>query len=169
MSSKINSTPSRFLLGILCAANLGISSAASAQETCSLDEVATALDALDCIPDGVYLSVETAVDSIVDRCGDAETVSTCRRCFRRAASRLHPAFKALARAGLFDRSLATGLRAALRAAEDDTCLALDAPPPPDSPDENLPPTLPTPEPSPIAPTFGDPYGYSRPPSALRPW
>jgi hypothetical protein len=119
-----------------------------AQESCSADDVDAALDQLSCVAEGAYISVATAVDSVVERCSGFGSEQACRRCFRRSSARLLPAFKALSRAELLERNLALELRAELRMAEDDTCLYLEEPPTQDPPAYQPPPPAPTAFPTP---------------------
>jgi hypothetical protein len=143
---------------------------------CSGDEVADAIDELECAADGVYLSPEVAADEISYRCGDADSERACRTCFKKAGAKLQKAFKAVAKAGLIDRSVARRLKATLAEASDDTCTGLDEEEPlpddpedtPDqSPDEPTPPAPPTPPfevPAPETPAPDDAPWSPAPPS-----
>lgn len=145
---------------------VGLPLVAVAQESCSTDDVTAALDELPCVADGSYLSVQTGVDAVVERCADFTTEQSCRRCFRRVSAKLLVAINALGRVGLARQRMGADLRAELRSAENDTCLQSDEPPAP--PQE--PPAFETPPPSPpgtSAPSSGSGNPFFRQPPPPR--
>lgn len=124
---------------------------------CSGDEVADAIDELECSADGVYLSPEAAADEISYRCSDADSERACRICFKKAGVKLQKAFKAVAKAGLIDRSVARRLRSTLARVSEETCTGLDEEEPlPDDPEDAPEPSPDEPAPPHDGPTPGTP-------------
>ena len=139
---------------LLCCSALSVSGAA-AQDSCSLDEVESALADLDCDADGTYISPQAAADMVSDQCADKSTEQACRACFRRASARIVTSFKGLARAGFFDRQIVSEVKGALRDARDETC-SFAVPEDPNEPPATEPTPEPTPEPAPTAPPVEEP-------------
>ncbi len=102
-----------------------VAAAQSDEMFCSGDEVAEALDELECASDGVYLSPETLADEISYRCGDASSERACRACFNKERAKLQIAFRAVAKVGLIDRSAARRLKATFAHVTEETCTGLD--------------------------------------------
>lgn len=94
---------------------------ATAQETCSLDDVSDALNQLPCVADGVYLSPDSAANAVADICFDADSEEGCHQCFNRGRRKLLLGFKAIAKIGMIGRKSISDLRNALDNAEDNTC------------------------------------------------
>jgi hypothetical protein len=145
---------------VLCCSALTVS-AAVAQDSCSLDEVESALADLGCDADGTYISPQVAADMVSDRCADKPTEQACRACFRKASARIITSFKGLARAGFFDRHIVGEVKGALRDARDETC-SFDEPEDPIEPPVTEPTPEPTPEPAPTAPPVEEPPTDSEP-------
>jgi hypothetical protein len=148
---------------VLCCSSLHVA-VATAQSSCSADEVQTALEELTCEADGSYISAQAAADLVAERCGDKSTEQACRACFRRTSARIIAAFKGLSRAGLIDRNTAGELRNALSDARDEVC-SFELPDEPNEPPTSDPLPEPTPEPLPTAPPFVDPPALPEPPTA----
>lgn len=149
----------KVVVTVTCSLLAGLPLPSFAQESCTTDDVNAALDQLSCVVDGSYISVQSAVDSVVERCADFTSEQSCRRCFRRTSAKVLPAFKALGRADLVARNLWRDLRAELRFAEDDTCLSIDDTPPQDPPASDTPTPDPTPNPYPTEPPSGNPSRF----------
>jgi hypothetical protein len=117
---------------------------------CSGDDIAEALDGLECSADGVYLSPEVAADEASYRCGEAASERACRTCFNKTRAKLQVAFRALSKAGLLDRSAVKRLRSTFAQVSEEICAGLDEEPSPDDQYED------TPAPSPGMPESPQP-------------
>lgn len=158
---------------LLVAALFALSSLREAQAQgepiCSPEEVQNAIDQLECVADGVYLSPETAARAVGQVCARSLTRRGCRRCFLVSGRKLFPAFNTLIHLEMLDRGQLRNLRSALAVEMRDVCgspaqpTAIPTPPAeetpvptatatPTTPPEDTPPPeespIPTPEPTP---------------------
>ena len=90
-------------------------------QSCSLDEVSSALNDLPCYADGTYLSGESVATTVSDTCYEEFTESACRACFNRARRKLLPVLKVLARLNVIPAEMPAEARNLLNEYEDDTC------------------------------------------------
>ena len=139
-------------------------SSATAQEQlfCSAGDIEDALSGLECVADGAYISPESVIEGIADRCAEALTERGCRRCFKKGRGKIVGALKGLAKLGIIDRSLAADIKDALKEGEEDVC----ADPGEDNPsdgDDNAPPPNPENPPAPENPGDGAPPPEFTPP------
>lgn len=134
-----------------------VSSTVLAQEqvSCSASEIDDALSGLECVAEGVFISPESAVELLAERCGEAPNERACRRCFKKGRGKFVGAFKALAKLGLIDRELAQSIKDTLNESEEEVCADPIGEPPPEDDTGAQPPT---PE---------DP-GYGQPPPEMTP-
>jgi hypothetical protein len=103
---------------------------------CSADQIESALDDLECIADGAFISTESAVTAIVERCSDLPTERACRRCFKRAQSKLVPALKTLSKLSLVERGIVGAIKASLGDEVEAACSETEDELPPDGDQNN---------------------------------
>lgn len=157
-------------LVVLCAAP-----AARAQNggTCSPEEVQNALDQLDCIADGIYLSPETAARAVGNLCSQSLTKRSCRRCFLKSGKRLFPAFRTLIDLDMLDPQQLRNLRSVLYIEMQAVCEAIGSPSPTPTPPANQTPAppetaLPTPPVDETPPPVESPVPTPEPEPSLTP-
>jgi hypothetical protein len=159
----------RILLSAACLATATANpGTAVAQEDlmCAPEEIETALGDLECVAEGIFLSAESALDAIAERCEDAPSEKACRKCFRKVHGRLNSALKALGKLGLLERSVMRTIKESLAERAEETCAediddspteGEDDPPASDSPVSSPPADLPNfGEPPPQPPFLGFP-------------
>lgn len=118
---------------------------------CAPEEIEEALSDLECIAEGVFLSAESAVDALAERCSAAPSEKVCRKCLRKAQSRLNTALKSLRKLGLMDGAFIGAVKELISERAEDICNPEeeeelpgddDSLAPPNNEDQNTPPPFP---------------------------
>jgi hypothetical protein len=86
-----------------------------------LEEISGALNSLECVVEGAFISAESLVTTIKSRCEYTFDAETCRACFRKRAGRIGPALKSLVKTRILPKSTLSQFRIGLVTAEEETC------------------------------------------------
>ena len=102
---------------------------AFAQEApqCTLEQISEALNQLDCVVSGAFVSTASLVKTITTACEPTADEETCHACFKKSGGKVGPALKALAKVKVFPKSALSEFRIALVTAEETTCAAKEQP------------------------------------------
>lgn len=92
---------------------------AQAQEACFADDIQAAIDSAaadgDCVADGAYLSADSVLAVIEDKCfPDGDPVARCKPCLARMAAKFIPGLNALRKANLLPSDIVDAVRAGVR-------------------------------------------------------